>query len=172
MSSTKGEKKSINKLSVGVGKLPSHVEVEQHIGAWINDLPSGDISARFAASMIKRKAIELHPMFFGPIYSPHDLDGSKKHSNKQFAWCKTFLATRRFSSPNTKRDDRVYPEPASKGRLAQCVKKSWVRPMSKPSFKAGGSGPASSPRRLGSLRVGQEGAKPGCPRESVERVCW
>ena len=58
------------KKSVGVGRLPSRVEVEKQIVAWVNDLPSDEIWARVTASMIKHKAVELHPMFFGPIVPP------------------------------------------------------------------------------------------------------
>ena len=58
---------------MGVGKLPSHVEVEQQIVAWINDLRSDEISTRVTTSVIKHKAVELHPMFFGPVPPPYDL---------------------------------------------------------------------------------------------------
>ena len=85
------------KKSVGVGRLPSRVEVEKQIVAWVNDLPSDEIWARVTASMIKHKAVELHPMFVGPILPAHDLDGSKRHRNKQVVWCKRFLARHRFS---------------------------------------------------------------------------
>ena len=61
------------KRSVGVGRLPSRVEVEHQIVAWINDLRSDEISTRVTTSVIKHKAVELHPMFFGPVPPPYDL---------------------------------------------------------------------------------------------------
>ena len=87
VSGTKEKINAMKRLSVGVGRLPSHVEVEHQMVAWMNDLRSDGISARVTTSMIKHKAVELHPMFFGPIPAPHDLDGSKRHRNKQVAWC-------------------------------------------------------------------------------------
>lgn len=39
-----------------------------------NDLRSDEIPARVTAFMTKHKAVELHPMFYGPIPAPHDLD--------------------------------------------------------------------------------------------------
>ena len=111
---------TFKRLSVGVGKLPSHVEVEQQIVAWINDLRSDEISALVTASIIKHKVVELHPMIIRPIHPPHDLDGSVRHRKKQAAWCKRFLA-RLISSSEIKRDDRCYQEVPSRGRLAHCV---------------------------------------------------
>ena len=96
VSGTKGKKKAMKKLSVNAGRVPSHDEVEHQVVAWINDLRSDEVSARVTTSMIKQKAVELHPMFFGPISPPHDLEESKRHRNKQAVWCRRFLARRRL----------------------------------------------------------------------------
>ena len=85
VSGTKGEKKAMKKLLVNAGRVPSPVEVEHQVVAWINDLRSDEASARVTASMTKHKAIDLYPMFFGPIPPPHDREESKRHRNKQVA---------------------------------------------------------------------------------------
>ena len=84
MSGTKGTK-VMNRLSVGVGKLPSRVEVGHLTVAWSSDVRLDEISARVTKSRMKHKAVELHPMSFRPNPAPHDLDGSKRHRNNQVA---------------------------------------------------------------------------------------
>ena len=54
----------------GGGRLPSHIEVEQLIMAWINDLRSNEISARVTTSSTNHKAVELHPVNVDGTDSP------------------------------------------------------------------------------------------------------
>lgn len=48
---------------MGVGRLPSHAEIEEQIVAWINDTRSDAISA----GVIKHKVFELYRMLSRPL---------------------------------------------------------------------------------------------------------
>ena len=92
-SGTKDKKIAWKKLSVNAGRVPSNFKIEHEMVAWINNVRSDEISAGVTTSMIKQKAVELNPMFFGPIPPPHDLEESERDRNIKVAWCKRFLCS-------------------------------------------------------------------------------
>ena len=105
MSGTQGEKTDFKTLSVGVGRLPSHVEIEQEIVAWINDLRSDEISARVTMSMIKHKGVEFTRCLSDRFPRRTILTFRKGTATSRLPGTKGFSLGAAFLPPNIKRDD-------------------------------------------------------------------
>ncbi|CAM9108069.1 unnamed protein product, partial [Pylaiella littoralis] len=72
-------------------------DTELEIIDWINELRTDAVSARVSTTMIKHKATELNPGFFGVRPPPSDLASNKRYRKKKVSWCSRFLAKYRFS---------------------------------------------------------------------------
>ena len=84
-------------MSLNTGRVRTNVEAEREIVDWINDLRSEGISVRVSTRMIKNKANELNPTFFGVRPPASDLQGNVRYKKRQTAWCRRFLPAYRFS---------------------------------------------------------------------------
>lgn len=105
----KRKKKAINRLSLNVGRIRTHTAAEYEVVDWVNELRSEGISARVSTKMIKNKAVELNPNFFGERPAPSDLQGSLKYKNRQNQWCRRFLRVYRFSVRAVTRQGQKLP---------------------------------------------------------------
>ena len=105
----KRKKKAHNRLSLNAGRVRTHTGAEREIVDWINELRSDGISARVSTKMIKNKAVELNPHFFGERPAPSDLQGCLKYKNRQNQWCRRFLRVYRFSVRAVTRQGQKLP---------------------------------------------------------------
>lgn len=105
----KRKKKTKNRMSLNVGRARTHTAAEREVVDWINELRSDGISARVSTNMIKNKAIELNPNFFGERPAPSDLQGCLKYKNRQNQWCRRFLRVYRFSVRAVTRQGQKLP---------------------------------------------------------------
>ena len=105
----KGKKKAKDRMSPNTGRVRTHVDAEREIVAWMNDLGSEGISARVSTRMIKSKANELNPTFFGVGPPASDLEGNVRYKKRQTAWCRRFLRAYRFSVRAVTRQGQKLP---------------------------------------------------------------
>ncbi|CAB1121158.1 unnamed protein product [Ectocarpus sp. CCAP 1310/34] len=106
----KRKKKARNRLTLNVGRIRTHTAAELEAVDWINELRSDGISVRVSTKkMIKNKAVELNPNFFGERPAPPDLQGSLKYNNRQNLWCRRFLMVYRFSVRAVTRQGQKLP---------------------------------------------------------------
>ena len=105
----KRKKKARSRLSLNVGRIRTHTAAEREVVDWINELRSDGISARVSTKMIKNKAVELNPNFFGERPAPSDLQASLKYKNRQHQWCRRFLRVYRFSVRAVTRQGQKLP---------------------------------------------------------------
>ena len=105
MSGTKEKINAMKRLSVGVGRLPSHVEVEHQMVAWMNDLRSDEISARVTMSMIKHKGVEFTRCLSDRFPRRTILTFRKGTATSRLPGTKGFSLGAAFLPPNIKRDD-------------------------------------------------------------------
>ncbi|CAB1110883.1 unnamed protein product [Ectocarpus sp. CCAP 1310/34] len=105
----KRKKKANNRLSLHVGRIRTHTMAEREVVDWINELRSDGISARVSTKMIKNRAVELKPNFFGERPAPPDLQGSLKFKNRHNQWCRRFLRVYRFSVRAVTRQGQKLP---------------------------------------------------------------
>ncbi|CAB1101701.1 unnamed protein product [Ectocarpus sp. CCAP 1310/34] len=108
-SRVKGRKKAKHRMSLNVGRTRTHTDAEREVVDWINDLRSDGISARVSTRMIKNKATELNPNFFGERPPPSDIEGNLRYTRKQTAWCRRFLRVYRFSVRAATRQGQKLP---------------------------------------------------------------
>ncbi|CAB1108371.1 unnamed protein product [Ectocarpus sp. CCAP 1310/34] len=105
----KSKKNAKNRMSLNTGRVRTNREAEQAIVDWINDLRSESISARVSTKMLKHKAIELNPTFFGERPLVSDLAGNHKYKKKLSQWCRRFLKVYRFSVRAVTRQGQKLP---------------------------------------------------------------
>lgn len=106
----KRKKTPANKrLSLHAGRIRTHKAAEGEIVDWINELRSDGISARVSTKMLKNKAVELNPNFFGERPAPSDLKACHKYKNRQNQWCRRFLRVYRFSVRAVTRQGQKLP---------------------------------------------------------------
>ena len=105
----KRKKKAKNRMSLNVGRIRAHTAAEREIVDWVNDLRSDGICARVSTIMIKNKAVELNPNFFGERPPISHLAGNLKYRNRQHQWCKRFIKIYRFSVRAVTRQGQKLP---------------------------------------------------------------
>ncbi|CAB1099205.1 unnamed protein product [Ectocarpus sp. CCAP 1310/34] len=108
-SRVKGRKKAKHRMSLNVGRTRTHTDAEREVVDWINDLRSDGISARVSTRMIKNKATELNPNFFGERPPPSDIEGNLRYTRTKTAWCRRFLRVYRFSVRAVTRQGQKLP---------------------------------------------------------------
>lgn len=106
---SKGKKRAQRAMSLNVGRKRAYKDTELEIVDWINDLRSEAISARVSTRMIKNKALELDPLFFGPKPAASDLESSDKYRNRKTSWCRRFLKAHHMSVRAVTRQGQKLP---------------------------------------------------------------